>query len=533
MSTRPLASALAIVLTVALLAPSAFLIAPQRAHAIPVKVIGDIVGWVQQTISATKNTITAIETSLTATATIAKQVNDYVLQPIAFIKSGLLLKALTAGVIAFVIGQTNGTGSSQFVQDLQGNLQRVGDIQANAFFVQFGRNSNSPFSGAITSSLRTNYLQNTSSAGFLAANRNTLARYSPNPNAFLAGNWSQGGVGAWFALTTQTQNNPYTFYQASQSQLASVVGGATAARRAELNWGQGLLSWCGPSDNNAGDGANIDETTGAFIRGGAGISPGDPCKNSDGSSGTIKTPGSTIKATLDKALGGGQDKLVQIGNIGTQLNGILGSITTIMGTINLAKDVLGGPGSGGLAAALDSSAFQGSSPAAESAVLQGAANSAERLISDVSDKIGRYKTAWEIIAAAASAASASVTSLANSCTDQANAAQTALTTEVDPVLASSNTASTIIAAARAMIQQVQAATATIATDIQTLQTMPPTASDVATAEQDAQTTDQATASPSGSLMVSGGTLVDQMGLISTNAAALQTACAPSFGNQGP
>ena len=62
-------------------------------------------------------------------------------------------------------------------------------------------------------------------------------------NAYLNGNWSQGGVGAWFALTTQIQNNPYTKYQSSQSQLSTIVGeggGAIPARLAELDIWSGL-----------------------------------------------------------------------------------------------------------------------------------------------------------------------------------------------------------------------------------------------------------------------------------------------------
>src|SRR3989344_8405212 len=110
---------------------------------------------------------------------------------------------ITAGVIAFVIGKANGTGVPQFVVDVQRSLQTVGDSRALAFFDQYGRNSNSPFAASITSSLRNSYLQKTSLAGFWAANMNTLARFSPDVNAYLAGNWSQGGVAAWFALTTQ------------------------------------------------------------------------------------------------------------------------------------------------------------------------------------------------------------------------------------------------------------------------------------------------------------------------------------------
>ena len=55
--------------------------------------------------------------------------------------------------------------------------------------------------------------------------------------------------------------------------------------------------------------------------------------------------------------------------------------------------------------------------------------------------------------------------------------------------------------------------------------MPPTATDVANAEQEAFSSDTATSSPSNALAVSEGTTVDQMNLLSANAQALQSSCA--------
>lgn len=342
----------------------------------------------QSILGVIQNTFSAIAGVANQLNTYAKWVNDYVLQPIAFIKSGALMKSLTAGVVAFVTGTANGTGVPQFVQDLQGNLQRVGDTQALAFFAQYARNSNSPFAASITSSLRSNYLERTSSAGFWSANRSTLNRYSPNVNGFLAGDWSQGGVGAWLALTTQPQNNPYMLYQASQAQLASVVGSAQATRSALLSYGQGFLSWCGADTGLSANPENVDPV----LANEGGVSPGDPCINKDGTAGTIKTPGSVITASLNKALGGGQDKLVQIGNIGSQLSGILGSISNIMGTINLAKDILKGPASGGLAGAGNSDVFRAvGTSALEASVTAAAAASPAAANANVMDRIGRYR----------------------------------------------------------------------------------------------------------------------------------------------
>lgn len=545
---------LAIILTIALVAPSAFLAVPQKTHALAVTEVGpnlytNIKTTIESTLDVIQNTISATANVTSAAAEVAMWINVEILQPLAFIMSGNLLKLLTASVLDFVIGKINGTGAPQFVQDLNGNLQRVGDIQANAFFVQFGRNSNSPFASAITSSLRINYLQNTSSAGFFAANRNTMAQYSPNPNAFLNGDWSQGGIGAWFALTTQNQNNPYTLYQASQSHLASIVGSAQAARKTVLDWGQGFLSWCGP----AVEANTTDEGDGTAMEGTA---PGDTCYNADGTPGTVKTPGSTIKATLDKVLGSTQDKLVQMGAIGKEIGGILSNVATVLGTVQFASQILGGPNSGGLFGVGQTSGTNNTSRLLQyqspgylgvtpSTIYKNAANlpiSGPEMLS----RVAQYESSWSTIRSATNSASTTVASLASFCdiaaktqTDntsflsasaaQAVEARSAITTQIAPIFAQVASASAVIATARAMVQKIQSelnssvegAGAAYSADIQTLQTMPPTAIDMANAMQEVQSFNMASAIPAGSLTVSGGSIIDRMALISTNAEALK------------
>ncbi len=532
MKSRPLATALAILLTIAFIAPSAFFIAPQSAYALGLPVGVPTMEMPISPLSAS-TFLDTLKNTLTAWAQYADWLNKNVLMPLALIKSIGLMQSLTAGVIAFVDGQANGTGAPQFVQDLQGHLQNLGDVQAHAFFTQFNQNSNSPFASAITSSLQANYLQHTSLAGFFAENKNTLDQYSPNPTAFLAGDWSQGGTGAWFALTTQNQNNPYTFYQASQSELSTMVAGAVSARLSELNWGKGFLSWCGPLPSGGSASAGV---------------PTDPCTQSNGQPGMTKTPGSVIAASLDKVLGSGQDKLAQLGNIGSNVNGILGSIATMMQTVNLAK-MLTGTGSGGLAGGGNSASQYARSSnfalgAAQSSVYQNVASGIAGS-SGMSDRITQYQAAWTTINTAATAASASVNDLINYCsaagTSSQNAsiisdAQAALANEIAPVFTQVAAASSTVAAAQAMVQKIQTELASGGTgsgtggaytaDMQTLQAMPPTALDIANAQVQAQSSG-VTASSTGStsLSVTGYSLVDQMNLISANAQTLKSSCA--------
>ncbi|MEK7135646.1 MAG: hypothetical protein AAB831_00610, partial [Patescibacteria group bacterium] len=481
MKSRPLATALAILLTFTLIAPPVFLIAPQKARAYPVEVTSDF-SWpslkrtVESAINVIKNTITSVATVTSAAANVALQIDAYVLQPLAFVLSGNLLKLMTAGVIAFVIGKANATGIPQFVVDVRKSLQTVSDVRSLAYFDQYMRSSRSPYTGSIVDALRKDYLNKTSLAGFWAANMDTLARSSPNVNAYLNGNWSQGGVAAWFALTTQIQNNPYTKYPRAQSQLATIVGsgvgGATGARLAELGFGQGFASWCGASDGTLGalttnssqlskalaayEAANTANNTAraaadanpndAAAKAAAekaaadvnaagtrvaaekaasnasplGVNPGDPCTNKDGTSGTIKTPGSVIVASLNKVLGGQQDQVVRMGNVGGEINKILGNIATVIKTVDFATKLLGGPGSGGLFGVDTPTGANQVSPLRQytnqpgnlGVTNSGVYKTAATLPSsgpDMLNRIAQYEPAWNSIRNAANTASTSVT----------------------------------------------------------------------------------------------------------------------------
>lgn len=550
MKTGPLASSVALLLIFAIVFPSALLIVPQSARAVFIPtfeenpiLVGDVTTTaVKTTFMALKETLIEIHSFTTKVATVAMWVNTFILQPLLFVLSGRLLQHITSGVLQFVTGVINGTGAPQFAQNVRGTMQMVSDVSAFAFINQYGLHSRSPFSTSIVSALRIDYLQSSSLAGFFAANRDTLYRTSPNINAYLAGNWSQGGLDSWFALTTQSQNNPYMLYLNAQSQRQSLagpgVGGATGARASELSWGQGMLSWCGTDDtvDPAVPASGVDDGTGTApgtempdsITSLEGKVPGDPCTNKDGTGGKVKTPGSVISSSLNKALGATQDKIVQMGALANEVNGILGDITTVMRTVNLAKNILVGPDSEGLAGAntRDDRIFLGVSSAT---VYQNAATS-PLYTSDKSSAVDQYESAWLTIKSSADAASASLNSLINSCANATtkSEAQAALSAQVQPTLAAANAAAAVVAAARAMMQQIQDklnAGNDASADIQALNAMPPTSTDLTTATQESQTLGGATASPEGSLTVSGGSVIDRMNLIRENATALKASSA--------
>jgi hypothetical protein len=547
------------------------------------------------------------------------------------------MKSLTSGVISYVIGKANGTGIPQFVVDVKKSMQTVSDAQWGAYMKQINQ-TKSPFSYSIASALNTDYLKKTSLAGFWAQNMSTLSRSSPNVRGYLAGDWRQGGVGAWFALTTRPENNPYMLYQNTQAQLAAVIGpgvaGATGARQQELAWGQGFMSWCSASDatNAASNDAwtkmtacqaqctsqsciNNCERSNPIAAGGdarngsgpVGINPGDPCIDKDGKAGTTQTPGSTIKATLDKVLGAQQDKLINMGNIGPQINQTLANVAKIYQTVHLAKEILGGGTKGGLlnagqpsghlteftpprdtqgnftqgyagatnesitssARAADAATNAASDAQAARALADAARESAalDVKVLDMTARARLYQTSWNTIAAATNATKTTVTSLINTCaaqavanpentqfvvesTAQAAAARVAITTEMEPILSQAAVVPQIVAAAIAqdarVKQELASSSPAYEASLQTLKTMSPTVEETTQAQQDAKlarrspvspyaSLSEARATPPGSLTVAASTnvsIVDQMSLISTNAATLATTVCTPNGNGG-
>lgn len=556
--TNSLSRSVAALLVTSLIVSIGPFIVP-RAHAGGMPVI-DVANLI-------KNAITSAETKISAVANLAQKVNTYVLQPLAFAMSGNLLQMLTTKTVNFVSGKTNGTGRPSFVQDLSKHKQSVSDIQANLFLVQYGKNSNSPFRSAIQSQLRRNYLQNTSLAGFFARNRSTLYSASPNIDRFLAGDFSQGGTRAWLALTTQAQNNPYTSYYEAQDKMNAMVSDAVDNRLEELKWNQGFLSWCGPSEP-ADDTTQlndlkaiaenpspktVDEVQVTATRMGA-AKAGDPC----GPGKEIKTPGSVIKAALDKALGTNQDKLANMGSTGNEVKSILSNLGKIVGTVSFAQSLMDTANPKGLAGAgQDSSAgpspldafsnqrgFLGSN--VNDVLTNAPKDSTQPTLADIEARLSPYESAWTEIRVKALSAQSAVADLLTCANTSTQAAAQTANAEITGTVSKADAATAAVTAARTQVSAIRTmqnsdvdpGSSTYLNAIQTLQNMPPTETDVYSAVNEAQLSSTASqqgvsgevssgasAEPQGSLNVIGGTIADRMELFATNAKALKlTAC---------
>ena len=531
----------AILLVITLVTPTAFFVAPQRASAestvscLGGAAVGLFSFFLPPQISGIRVTAPSAETGIGATAvsTIGECVNEIVLKPLARAMIRLVLQQVTASIINW-INNTPGTGRPSFVMNLTLHLQSLGDAVALPFINQVRTALNPQFGAAIASSLLTNYALGTSVGGFLAGNQSTLARVSPNPGAFLAGNWSKGGIPAWFELTTKNQNNPYMLYPAAQSELQKLVNQAQTNRRQDLSQSGGFLSWCGNNSTSASACvANSDGTCNTSVgcfpddeaptgcsRSGAGINPGASCIDSNGKQVNAQTPGTVIRDYTKEVLTADIAQLIDPNDINAALvaifqaainQGIKGITTSLFSASETSS---------ARPQAITSQLYN--SATSNLNATQSANSIAQAKLSQIND----YTTAWGAIGTAANSALGSATSLKNnpSCASQAGAADTAIG-EATSVVNQAQAAQSSVSATRDLALRVQEEATSnptrAVTDAQTLQTMPPSAAQVASAEQEARTTlGGVTANPAGSLAVSGGTLFDRMNLMSVNANAL-------------
>ena len=164
-------------------------------------------------------------------------------------------------------------GNPAFVDDFGGFLREVADRQT-AYFIE-GTSLEllcSPWRANIRVALSV-------PTGFREEVACTLSDIVANMDDFVKGDFSQGGWGGWFQLTTRPNNNPYSLYISSASELDSRISRQQDLDREQLAWGQGFLSK-----------QECEELP-------AGVSGPTRCK-------TV-TPGTVIEDQLESVLGSG------------------------------------------------------------------------------------------------------------------------------------------------------------------------------------------------------------------------------------
>ena len=137
----------------------------------------------------------------------------------------------------------------------------------------------------------------------------TLSEVTDNIEGFFD-DFSQGGWDAWFSMTQNPTNNPYGAYLKARVEIDSRIANAIGLEREDLDRNQGFLSYkkC-PAEYTVTDAqaAAWKDNPEIYNSKGLKYQAGD-CL--DDNLKTTVTPGTTLKAQLDKVLPSGLEKLI-------------------------------------------------------------------------------------------------------------------------------------------------------------------------------------------------------------------------------
>jgi hypothetical protein len=451
---------------------SSFFVLPEKTEAIiPVTDIGDII----------QNTLNAINsTSLNLLGT--------TLNPIAWALAKQALLAVVKNTVNSVNKGPNGTPG--YTTNLASTLQAVGDTAANGFIQQLQTNGSikSPYQTAVATAVKNNYLQSTGSNGYLASNPYTLNQVSKNPTAFYNGDLvNGGGMVAWMSAWENPANNPFGASQIAQAGLAASVGSAQDTQKTELNWGQGFAASRGKCPTTTTGGTSAATTLNSLIS----LASNSTCQSS-----AIKTPGSTIKTSLDKSLGSGIDTLVNAHGFGEIVTAVLGQ---------LINQVFSSGGLSGVSQTSSSGAtyFNQTDPSQTAINSQLTANFSSTLSGQVT-QLQQYSANWNTINTAALTANTALTN--STCYP---GAQQAMSTIVQPAIqqataaiAQANSGISSLQSLQSQLQTIASSTAdsttalsNISSSYTSLQATLPSAVQIANAQAQSIDDSDATTSP--------------------------------------
>ncbi len=283
------------------------------------------------------------------------------------------------------------------MSDLRQNLSTLGDTVANSFLDQLdkevitetGFTIKSPFQDQLNQKLRNEFYQTTASYGI--NQYYTLYKTSPNPQAFLKGDFTNGGFNAFFSASQNPANNPFGAYLAANNQLQSQIDSATKAREAELSWSKGFLPWRGNCNSASSAVQQFNQAAGAPA---VSLGAQDNCLFS-----TVKTPGSVIESQLENSLGSGIRQLELADSINEIVGALIGQmVNQVLGSGGLSG--LSQPAPGGGQAYISQATNANAYVSANSSI----ANGVIQNIKDNQTAFTDYRDEWQRVLDAANAA---------------------------------------------------------------------------------------------------------------------------------
>lgn len=446
---------------------------PQHAHAQGSPIVLDPTNLIQNTISAIND--------------VAGHTLDYVLNGLAWEVANLAIESMTKSTVNWI--NSGFQGSPAFVTDLNENLRGVSDAIADRFFDELAEETigRTDLQDPVLDAVRLGYYLRTSPESFYNRYPYTLNQVSADDQAFLRGDFRQGGWNAWVETVMNPRNNPYGLNLLLNEELEARIGNGVSVRTQELDWSKGFLSWRG--DCVASDETDVVSLTGA-----------DPCLEYE-----VRTPGSVIEDQLNKAIGAGQDRLIVADDFNEIVSALLNQLVgQVLGGSDGGLSGVSRPSSGGGSSFVDRS----TDPAQNPGNSRSTSAAFAATVADQRKILETFQANWEKIRTAAEAARAQCTAAGNSTPEQVVVrAQDALVKAANGIAAYRDLESRIAAANTAGGNQT-AAISGIVNDFTALSRSStiPTAEEIAEAQTQSQ--DTGTARP--------GSLYSQMSRLAAN-----------------
>jgi len=256
---------------------------------------------------------------------------SFVLDKLAYVAAKQVLHQMTVSVVNWI--NSGFKGQPSFLTNPEGFFLDAADQVTGAFIAANGplKNLCSPWSVDIRLNLAIDQLNSGISSARYTCTLDTLiknAKYAGvtggvSINGFLKGDFRQGGWPAFISLTTEDQNNPNGSYLRAYSDNLYAIGQRKASISADLQLGNGFLSWEDCTDL-PDDAYNVGDTIGSgngssIVRAGPDGTP-QQC--------TTKTPGSVIANSLHDQLASPVVELELANDINSVINALVSQLVT-------------------------------------------------------------------------------------------------------------------------------------------------------------------------------------------------------------
>lgn len=172
------------------------------------------------------------------TANVVNTVKEQGLDAIGYIIAKAILSKISASTVNWI--NSGFEGNPTFLTDPERFFGNLGDQLASDYILGAGSPLNqlcSPFKAEVRLALVKNYMQEDSFKP-----QCTFEKIGTNFENFTK-DFTQGGWDGWFALTQQSQNNPYGSYLNAKQQLSVQIGTQQNKYQTQVSNGNGFLSF--------------------------------------------------------------------------------------------------------------------------------------------------------------------------------------------------------------------------------------------------------------------------------------------------